>query len=79
MSTEPTADVVSTVAIFTKSEVTAGSVKNSKAVPPEFTRNFCEALPIESVLSQIPPEPEASTFHFVASVGRFHVVEVFAT
>ena len=64
---------------FLTPEVTVGSVKNSKPVPPEFTRNFCEALPIESELSQIPPEPEANKFHFVLSVGRFPVVEVLAT
>ena len=45
---------------FTKSDVTAGSVKNSKALPLELTRNFCEAEPKDKPAFHIPPEPCAN-------------------
>ena len=64
------------LAIFTKSDDT---VPNSRAEAPELTFTTCPALPIESELSQIPPEPEARTSQYVPLVGTFPVVDCFAT
>ena len=54
--------------------VPCGASVNSRAEAPELTFKNCPALPIESELFQIPPEPEASTFQYVPLVGTFPVV-----